>query len=155
LEVGNQVKFSSIGSDLGKSEKTVANWFQLLEDTLIGKLLPCFSKTPEGGVAFENFTYTHLKAFCDYTEGRELFYWRTTDKTEVDFIITKNNVPEYAIEVKCTSKPKKEHFEGLIAFGEEYPKCEKFLVCFVEKPEITAEGVKILPAEDFLKNLFF
>lgn len=40
-----QVNFATLASDVGKSEKTVASWFSILEDTLIGRLLPCFQQT--------------------------------------------------------------------------------------------------------------
>lgn len=40
-----QVNFSTLASDVGKSEKTVAAWFSILEDTLVGRLLPCFQET--------------------------------------------------------------------------------------------------------------
>jgi hypothetical protein len=32
-------------SDLGVTEKTVTAWFQILVDTLLGELLPCFAWT--------------------------------------------------------------------------------------------------------------
>lgn len=46
-----QVNFAGISSDVGKSEKTVAHWFGVLEVTLIGTLLPCVSKTEGYGCA--------------------------------------------------------------------------------------------------------
>jgi predicted AAA+ superfamily ATPase len=45
LTNSQQINFASLSSDVRKSEKTVAQWYSILEDTLIGYLLPCFSGT--------------------------------------------------------------------------------------------------------------
>jgi predicted AAA+ superfamily ATPase len=42
---GQQVVFAKIASDMGIDQKTCRSWFQVLEDTLIGHLLPCFDGT--------------------------------------------------------------------------------------------------------------
>ncbi|MEZ4270979.1 MAG: DUF4143 domain-containing protein [Myxococcota bacterium] len=41
----NKVNFSSIASDAEVPARTVREYFQLLEDTLVGELLPAFRKT--------------------------------------------------------------------------------------------------------------
>ena len=43
--VSEQTVYRAIASDLGITEKTVAAWYQILADTLIGELLPCFDLT--------------------------------------------------------------------------------------------------------------
>ncbi|NBW81523.1 ATP-binding protein [bacterium] len=45
LTNSQQINFASLASDVRKSEKTVAQWYSILEDTLVGYLLPCFSGT--------------------------------------------------------------------------------------------------------------
>ncbi len=45
LSNGQQLNFASLASDVAMSEKTVAQWFTLLQDTLVGRLIPCYQKT--------------------------------------------------------------------------------------------------------------
>ena len=40
-----QVVYAALASDVGRSEKTVAEWFSILQDTLVGHLLSCFQGT--------------------------------------------------------------------------------------------------------------
>ena len=42
---GQQVVFEKIGSDNQINSKTVRAWYEILEDTLLGTLLPCFQGT--------------------------------------------------------------------------------------------------------------
>jgi predicted AAA+ superfamily ATPase len=86
--------------------------------------------------------------------GRKLFYWRSVSKNEVDFVLTKDSVPEMAIEVKSTFQPKPEHFRGLRAFAEEFPHCRKYLVCLCETPYKTEDGIHVVPAGMFLNRGF-
>jgi len=45
LASGQQISMRGLASDVGLSENTVAAWFGILEDTLIGHLLPCYQRT--------------------------------------------------------------------------------------------------------------
>lgn len=111
------------------------------------------ASTPEGGAALENLIFTHLSAWCSYGPlGRSLYYWRSVQKNEVDFIVTKNGEPELAIEVKSTQRPKQDHFKGLRAFAEKYPLCQKILLCLCEHPTVTPDGIRIESAGDFLRD---
>lgn len=172
--VSEQTVFRAIASDLGITEKTVASWYQILVDTLVGELLPCFDLTTkrkpvsapkfyffdcgitnalmgrwdlvegsrEMAVAMESWVYQNLKALCAYSKKRyRLFYWRTTDKTEVDFIISLEDTAVWAIEVKCTAHPKEAHFEGLRRFREEFPKTKCALVCNVATSSRKEDGI--------------
>jgi predicted AAA+ superfamily ATPase len=180
-----QVNFVGVSSDVGKSEKTIAQWFCVLEDTLVGTLLQYYSKTakrkamkapkffffdcgvanalldrfslqsatPEGGAALENLVFTHLSAWCSYgPPGRSLYYWRSVQKDEVDFIVTRDGKPELAIEVKSTQRPKPDHFKGLRAFAEDFPHCSKIFLCLCEHPAVTPDGIRIEPVGDFLRG---
>lgn len=46
LTNGKQVNFTELGSDAQVPPRTVHDYFQVLEDTLIGSMLPPFSETP-------------------------------------------------------------------------------------------------------------
>lgn len=45
LSVGQQIIFSNVARDAEVPASTVRDYFQLLEDTLVGHLLPCFGET--------------------------------------------------------------------------------------------------------------
>lgn len=58
---GEQVQFSQIASDAGVPARTVRDHFQLLEDTLLGTLLPPFRQTPSRkAVAAQKFYFFDL-----------------------------------------------------------------------------------------------
>lgn len=68
-----------------------------------------WSEIADHGARNENFIASHLlKAvhfWTDFGFGKyDLFYIRTIDKQEVDFLITKNNEPWILIEVKSSGK---------------------------------------------------
>ncbi len=47
-ESGNILNFSTISRDVGVSPKTIREYFQILEDTLIGRFLPAYSRSTRG-----------------------------------------------------------------------------------------------------------
>lgn len=78
-------------------------------------------KSRELGGFFETFVYLHLKALCQtMTPAAALYYWRTTTKREVDFVI-EHGRKLLPIEVKMTSKPSIHDAANLLAFMEEHP----------------------------------
>jgi len=64
-----------------------------------------WSHVPDAGPRFENMVAGHLLKYChaiEDTEGHamELRYIRDTDKREVDFVVLRDGVPEFAVECK-------------------------------------------------------
>ena len=64
-----------------------------------------WSAITDPGARAENFIASHLKKAISFWSDRgfgkfDLFYIRTKDGKEVDFIITKNNDPWFLVEVK-------------------------------------------------------
>lgn len=106
----------------------------------------------ESGRAFEHYFFLELKAYTIYKEIRDdIFYWRTREGYEVDFIIGQN-----AIETKITKSVSKKDLKGLLLFGQIY-KFTLHLVCLEPRKRLTTiEGQKILiwPIEEFLKALW-
>jgi predicted AAA+ superfamily ATPase len=49
LTNGEMVNYTNIASDCGVSATTVKEYFQIMEDTLIGRYLPLFRNAPNGG----------------------------------------------------------------------------------------------------------
>src|SRR5262249_36422864 len=64
-----------------------------------------WSEIPAEGARFENLMASQLLKYCHFiedTEGipMELRFLRDTDKREVDFVILRNGLPEFAVECK-------------------------------------------------------
>lgn len=187
LATGQQISMRGLASDVGLSESTVASWFGILEETLIGYLLPCFQKThkrkamsskkfyffdcglsnailnrfslseatPEFGTAMENYIFQNLKFHCaqNTADNVNMLYWRSVDHEEVDFILTRDGEPFWAIEVKSGERLKEVDFSGLNAFGDEFPRVRKTLVARVATSSLRTDGIEVLPVEEFLRAI--
>jgi predicted AAA+ superfamily ATPase len=184
-----QLNYSSLASDVGLPSKTVQEYFQLLDDTLIGKLLlpyrktknrkamtsPKFylfdvgvanailgrwsldQKTPEFGKAFEHLLWRELSSYISYMDSDiDIFYWRSSNKFEVDFILQREGEKEpfCAIEVKAKSSINTKDFHGLLAFSEEFKNTRKIVISLETQLRKTTEGIEIWPAEQFLTELW-
>lgn len=120
-QAGNMVNINEISGTLGINVATAKKYLFLLENTFIVSLLnPYFknkrkeiSKMPkvylldnglrntalsnfqlfggrgDEGLLFENYVFSELKK--RFQVNKELFYWRTIAKAEVDFILNINN----------------------------------------------------------------
>jgi len=141
---GQLINFANIARDVGVSAPTVAGYYQILEDTLVGFQLNPWKKptnrkpistakfyffdtgvvnTLSGtkavdrnsnlyGSLFEQWIAMELVAYLSYRRIKDkLYFWRTEDKVEVDFIV-ENCV---AIEVKSTAKVTGSDLRGLTA----------------------------------------
>jgi len=111
--------------------------------------------TPEliGGSALETLVYQELLAINEYHRlGFELFFWRTVDQHEVDFILygPKGLI---AIEVKSSKTVHPAELRGLQLFKEEYPVAKLYLF-YCGKEAIHRGDVEIVPVATFLPKLF-
>ncbi|MEK9165882.1 MAG: ATP-binding protein [Patescibacteria group bacterium] len=104
------------------------------------------------GAALETFIYQEIKAINDYLDlGYSLFYWRTANQLEVDFILYgKRGI--VAIEVKRTKKPSNKHLRGLKAFLKDYPTAKAYFVYLGER-EMRNGKICIMPIHKFLKQM--
>ena len=81
-------------------------------------------KSRELGGFFETLVYLHLKALCQtMTPPATIYYWRTTTKREVDFVI-EHGRKLLPIEVKLTTKPTIHDAASLLAFMDEHPQAQ-------------------------------
>lgn len=75
----------------------------------------------ELGGYFETLVYLHLKSLCQLMTPRaEIYYWRTSTRREVDFVI-EHGRRLLPVEVKWTSRPITADAESLLAFLDEHP----------------------------------
>ncbi len=104
------------------------------------------------GCALEGLVAQHLISWNAYRgEKNKIYYWRTRSGVEVDFIVYGEEV-FWAIEVKNTSRIRKEDLNSLRAFIEEYPQCNAFLL-YRGKERLLRKGVLCIPCEEFIMKL--
>ncbi|OFZ51807.1 MAG: hypothetical protein A2381_00700 [Bdellovibrionales bacterium RIFOXYB1_FULL_37_110] len=102
------------------------------------------------GRALEQFIALEIRAYLSYNNKREqLYYWRTKNGFEVDFIIG----TKAAIEVKASSRISDSELKNLKALREE-KLIEKYFVISQEPFRRTVDGITILPIGEFLKELW-
>ena len=103
------------------------------------------------GKAFESYMFHELKTYCDYHNVKDLHYWRTSQKDEVDFIFD-NRV---AIEVKGSQIFKPDYVRSLAKLREENL-LEKYFVVYLGKnlnlPEYP--WLKVMHYQSFLELLY-
>lgn len=105
------------------------------------------------GKALENFLFHELTAYLEYHERfLHLSYWRVASGIEVDFVV---GDMEAAIEVKSTERAGSQHLVGLRSVVEDHPRVgRRFLVCLEARRRLTADGIEIVPVQDFLARLW-
>jgi len=177
-----QVNFTQIGHDAQVPPRTVSDYFQLFEDTLIGSLLPSFRNTrSRKAVATPKFYLFDTgvarvlgragqiqpasKAFGDAFE--HLLYLEL--KAYLDYSFSSARLSYWrtesklevdfvlddsvAIEAKGTDNVTVAHLKGLRVLGEEFPRMRKIVVCN-EPRRREVEGISIVPINDFLVELW-
>lgn len=110
--------------------------------------------TPEqmAGAALEGLVAQHLRAFSAYSSNQQtLYFWRTKSGVEVDFIFYGGKI-FWALEVKNAKAIRPSDLNGLLAFKEDYPEAELFLI-YRGTERLKIKGVLCIPCEEFLKNL--
>jgi predicted AAA+ superfamily ATPase len=184
LTNGELINHRNIASDCGVSAPTVKEYFQILDDTLIGKQLPAFRKRAKrrliGAPKFYFFDIgivAHLTHRGSVEKGSELFgrafehfiYMEIlahSSYSELNYPIAYWKTAsgfevdfvlgdhEFAIEVKSASMVGNRHLKGMRAFKEEYTARRYIVVSMDPKPRKTADGIDILPWEVFLDRLW-
>ncbi len=104
------------------------------------------------GKAFESILFQEIKAYCDYHLIKDLHYWRTQDKTEVDFIIDN----KIAIEIKASPLVQDRHLKGLLKLKEEKI-LNRYLVVSLDETYRRSSldpKIEIYPWKLFLRELW-
>jgi predicted AAA+ superfamily ATPase len=183
LTNGEMVNYTNIASDCGVSTTTVKEYFQILEDTLIGKYLPSFQKRPKRRVIaapkfylFDVGVANSLLGRGKIEAGTELFgkafehfiyqeIYAHSRYSEQEYPVyywrTASQLEidfvlgdhEIAIEVKATEQANARHLKGLKAFAEEYTVKKLILVSNDPLPRLV-DDILILPYKVFLERLW-
>lgn len=180
---GEMVNYSNIASDCGVSAPTIREYFQILEDTLIGRFLPSFQKKPKRRVIrapkfyfFDLGIANHLLKRGKIAIGSESFgkvfehfiyqeLYAHSKYSDLNYPIcywrTASAIEvdfilgdhEVAIEVKGSNNVKSRHLTGLNYFAEEYQVKKLILVSNDPHPRKVG-NVQILPWKIFLDKLW-
>ncbi|MDR3251913.1 MAG: DUF4143 domain-containing protein [Tannerella sp.] len=183
LTNGEMVNYANIASDCGVSAMTVKEYFQILEDTLIGRYLPSFQKRPKRrvitapkfylfdvGIAnnllgrgyIETGTELFGKAFEHFIYQEIYAHSRYSDNEyPIYYWRTASQLEidfvlgdhEVAIEVKATEQATTRHLRGLKAFAEEYTVKQSILISNDPLPRLV-DGILVLPWKVFLDRLW-
>ena len=174
--VGKPVNFDNLAQALAISPPTARSWVQLLEKLYIVFLLPPYSRQlsrsirkdrrvfffdcaaaydESGGAQLENLVACSLLKFIHFRkdsagENWELYYLRDKEQREVDFVVTRNRLVHWLIEVKTSddapSRSLKYYTDKL------QPREAIQLVLQLDQPQ-ERSGIKILPLAKWLAAL--
>ena len=184
LTNGELTNYNNIASECGVSAPTVKEYFLILEDTLIGRMLPAFRKRAKrrliGAPKFFFFDIgivAHLTRRGKVEPGSELFgralehliYMELTAHSGY----SEKNYPisywktasgfevdfvlgdhDIAIEVKGSDMVTNKHLKGIRAFKEEYQARGYIVVSMDANPRRTQDRIEILPWKVFLDRLW-
>ena len=184
LTNGQMLNYTNIARECGITSPTVKEYFQILEDTLIGRQLPAFRKTKKRRLVtspkfyfFDLSPVIHLSRRGEVVPGSELFgrafehfMWMElvahSSYSELFYPITYWRTSsgfevdfvlgdsEISIEVKSTDSANTTHLKGLRRFKEEYPVRRSILVSLDPKLRKTEDQIEILPWQMFLEQLW-
>lgn len=183
LTNGEMVNYANIASDCGVSAPTIREYFQILEDTMIGRFLPSFQKKPKRRVILSPKFYLFDVGVANYLVKRgrievgsesfgkafEHFIYQEiiahSHYSDLNYSLsywrTASQIEvdfilgdhEVAVEVKSTESAKPRHLAGLKSLSEEYTIKKQILVTNDPDPRQIG-AVTILPWRIFLDKLW-
>jgi predicted AAA+ superfamily ATPase len=104
------------------------------------------------GATMETLLLQELRAVNDALDlGYEIYFWRTSNKVEVDFILY-GQKGIIAIEVKSSNRLNSDMFRGLKAFKTDYPMAKCYLVYGGDRREYR-DDIQVIGAKEFLQTL--
>ena len=180
---GQEINYESMASDLQIAPSTLKNYFQILEDTLIGFRLKGFTETKKRKAAvrakhylFDLGVARHLARQGLITVGSkalgDAFEHFIILETRAYLSYTRQRVEQRywrsisqfevdlllgrsrAIEIKATEHPSEKHLKGLRALMEEKIFQYYFLVCLTPLRRVTEDGIVIIHWRDFLTEMW-
>lgn len=174
LKAASGLSINNLREDLEISHRAITSWLNILESFYYqfriypysSKLIRSIKKEPKlyltdwsevenEGAKFENLVASHLLKFTNYLFEKDgyktgLFYLRNVDKKEVDFLITVDNKPWFAVEVKLSeTSPAK----NLSYFKERLNIPFNFQVVKQDGIDFIKDNIRVISASKFLTGL--
>lgn len=183
LTDGEMVNYTNIASDCGIDTKTVKEYFTILQDTLIGHIIPAYTTVVKRKIRQAPKFYYFDVAIVNYLLGRKNLQPGSADfghafehflmqeiiaylgyngyQDCLSYWHTYNDYEvdailgdgEVAIEFKSCKEVQTRHLSGLKAFKEEHPQARLIIVSLDQAPRLLND-VEVLPATDFLQKLW-
>jgi predicted AAA+ superfamily ATPase len=180
---GEMVNYSNIATDCGVRAPTIKEYFQILEDTLIGRFVPVYQKKPKRRVIQAPKFYFFDVGIVNYLLKRKNIEFKSeifgyafehfiyteliahSQYSGLEYSIsywrTASQIEidfilgehQVAIEIKSTDHVSERHLKGLKAFKEEYDVPKSIVVCTESLPRLHGE-ILILPWKVFLEQLW-
>jgi predicted AAA+ superfamily ATPase len=176
------INYTNIASDSQVPVQTVKQWFQVLEDTLLGYQVESFTKTKKRkAITTSKFYFfdigiaralrniptpqentTEFGEYFEHLICMELKSWidYKHPRSKLTYWRSTSNMEvdfcvdeEIAIEVKSSSNVTEKHLKGLKALREEGIFNRYVVVCQEEHPRII-DGIEILPWKYFFEELW-
>lgn len=180
---GEMVVWNNIAQDCGIDSKTVKEYFSILEETLVGYMIPAYSRKVKRNIRQAPRFYYFDLCIPNYLLGRKNLQQGSTDFGHAFEHLMIQELVAYlgyhniegglsywhtytdlevdaiigdalvAIEFKSSKEVQPRHLNGLKAFKEENPDCRAIVVSMDERPRLL-QGFEIYPAVDFLRMLW-
>lgn len=168
------LSINNLRQDLEISHRAVTSWLNILESFYYlfriypysAKQIRSIKKEPKlylmdwsevenEGAKFENFIAVHLLKFVIFlyeSQGykTELFYLRNVDKKEIDFLVTIDNKPWFAVEAKHSDTKPISNFRY---FSEKLHIPFNYQVVKQSGVDNIKDGVRVISADKFLSGL--
>lgn len=184
LSDGTPINYSNIARECAVASQTVRDYVQILEDTLIGTLLPAYTRKPKRRIIrspkFYFFDVGVTNVLCKRRRieqgseayGKALENWMHhelrahREYADLHYDLSYWQLSgglevdfilgdmEVALEVKSAEHIADHHLRGLRAVKQDYPSVKPILVCTERSARKTDDGISILPVEQFLAELW-
>ena len=149
LANGEIVQYANLARDGGVSAPTVRTYYEILQDTLLGRFVPGYVRRYKRRVVAAPRFYLFDVGVVGSLARRGRV--RIGSELKVDFVLGDHEV---AIEVKGTERVETHHLRGLRAIGEEYRFRRRVLVSCDPRRRAAEGGIEIVPWREFLRELW-
>ena len=173
-KASSPLSINNLREDLEVSHRAITSWLNILESfyyhfriyPYTSKIIRSIKKEPKlyltdwsevanEGARFENLIAAHLQKFTNYlyeSDGHktELHYLRNVDKKEVDFLITVDNKPWFAVEVKLSETTVS---NNLYYFKDRLHIPFNYQVVKQQGVDVLKDDIRIISASKFLSGL--
>ena len=183
LTDGEMVNYNNLAQDCGIDAKTVKEYFTILEETLIGYMVPAYTHTVKRRLNQAPRFYYFDVSLPNYLLHRHGMQPGSDDFghafehliiQEIIAFLGYNDLEnmlsywhtytgyevdavlgdaKVAVEIKSTREVQSKHLKGLKAFGEEHPNARLIVVSLDTSPRLF-NGVEVMPALYFLQELW-
>lgn len=168
------LSLNSLREDLEVSHRAITHWIDILERLYyIFRIYPFtgrairslkkeskvylwdYSMISDRAAKFENLVACHLLKFCHFLKDvhgfkTQLYYLRDVDKREVDFLVTVNEKPWFAVEAKMSDHHPS---SALNYFGERMKISNLYQVVLESDKDFLKNNIRIISAIKFLDGL--